>query len=198
MSAITPDLLYDPDITLLPHAHQDRPNLWMDRRRIVIGHSPSKRDKKGTDTVFLPAIEILKNRGWDVDVMVIEGVDHATCIEMKSVCSVFFDQAVCSAYGNSAVEAMMMGIPTVTRMDHHVRRADPMYMHSPVEFFDGDCPLMASMAIESVLQDDLQKRSRQTHEWAGGLHSYGSVFRRMMELYSGAMLRSKEVRIKRG
>ena len=186
MSAITPDLMYEPDIRLIPHAIGPLPQKDVFNDIPIIGHSPSNRDKKGTNDVFLPALDILKTRGYRFDVMMIEGVDHRTCLGMKSKCDLFFDQAICDAYGNSAVEAMIMGVPTATRMSEATRTKDLAYQNSPVAFFEGADPEQAADAMASILDDGLKKRSLATLDWARGLHSYSSVASRLLSLYEDA------------
>jgi len=187
MSAITPDLMYAPDIMLTPHAHPEVPIEYRHRKVPVIGHSPSSREKKGTDSLFLPAIDILRKRGVVFDTMVIEGVNNQECIEQKSQCSVFFDQGVLPAYGMSAVEAMMRGIPVVTRMSDEVKQRDPAFAGSPLLFFDKRSPEVLADKLQEAVECDLQKLSGQTHEWAMSMHSYKPVAKRLECLYEKAL-----------
>jgi hypothetical protein len=187
MSAITPDLMYAPDIALVPHAHHEVESAYQHRQIPVLGHSPSHRLKKGTDNLFLPAVEILRARGVKFQLKVIEGVDNASCIKAKSECSVIFDQAVIPAYGMNAVEAMMMGIPVVTRMTHEVRQRDPLLMQSPIFTFQHQSPTEIADALQEALGGDLRRASHDIREWAMEMHSYAGVHPRLIALYSKAL-----------
>jgi len=186
MSAITPDLMYAPDIMLTPHAHPEVKPTYIHRKVPIIGHSPSNREKKGTNNLFLPALDILRSRGVKFDTMVIEGATNAECIERKSQCSVFFDQGVLSAYGMSAVEAMMRGIPVVTRMSDEVKEKDPAFAGSPLLLFDERSPEVLADKLQEAVESNLQDLSRRTYEWAMSMHSYAPVTSRLMELYRRA------------
>jgi glycosyltransferase involved in cell wall biosynthesis len=187
MSAITPDLMYREDIRLTPHAYPDTPNLYRHRAVPVLGHSPSNRGKKGTDTLFLPAVQILRDRGVRFDLRVIEKQSNADCVAQKAECSVFFDQGVLPAYGMSAVEAMMMGIPVVTRMTKEVKQRDPAYTGSPLFLFDEHTPEVLADVLEEALTGDLALSNRLTHEWAMSMHSYAPVAARLAGLYNQAL-----------
>lgn len=185
MSAITPDLMYTDDIRLVPHAYPVMPFSRPGNSIPVIGHSPSVREKKGTNNVFLPAIDILRSRGHRFEVDLIEGVSNAECIERKYRCDLFFDQAECDAYGMSAVEAMMRGVPVVTRMSMETRMKDPGYAHCPLKFFSERSPVAAADAMEATLMAG-SWIAEATYQWAISMHSYESVHHRLMDMYKDA------------
>jgi len=187
MSAITPDLMYAPDIMLVPHAYPNYRSTFTRSHTPTITHSPSHKEKKGTDTVFLPAIDILRKRGHRFHLRLIHNVSHHECLNMKANSHIFFDQALAPAYGMSGVEAIMRGIPMVTRMNADTRAKDPKYLDCPISFFEDPTPESAANAIEQLLLSNLQEMSERTHAWARSMHSYEEVYHRLISLYSNAI-----------
>jgi hypothetical protein len=101
---------------------------------LVVSHSPSKRDKKGTDAI-LAAL-----RGTDLDL--IEGVSHAECLRRRAGSQIFIDQLVPSigGFGKSSVEAMAQGCAVLSDMRHicdevfvHYERPPILDVRSPEE-----------------------------------------------------------------
>jgi hypothetical protein len=186
-SAITPDLLYRgllPGIRWIPHA------LPMDVRwmppptdgEIIIGHSPSSRASKGTDTVVVPAVQMVRRLGYPVRLLLLEGMSNVECMAAKASCHLFIDQAHIPAYGLSAVEAMVMGIPVVSRMPRPpFRKGHPLHGH-PVAGFYAPNPTACAGAIIRAL-DDLPAMHSATVAWAKRIHAPDMVTRRLLSLY---------------
>ena len=173
-TTINPDLNY-PDFnaiyTPLPYDIGDY--TWEDRKIPIIAHSPSTRAKKGTN-LFLLACERLKGK-YDFKVNIIENVTHAKCLEEKSKSTIFFDQIGCGSYGNSSVESMSFGIPTICQI------SDKAYSQSNGRL--DNCPVIncgntlesIEDAIEQALTCDRKKLSLETREWCIKEHSYENI-----------------------
>lgn len=113
----TPDLcLMDPSAEWLPNpcdiGRMKRLRLdyvtsaqWVIGR--MIGHSPTSRIWKGTDT-FLDAI-----KGTGLGVELIEKATWANCLARKAKCDLFFDQFFIG-YALAGIEAMAMDIPVIS------------------------------------------------------------------------------------
>lgn len=187
LTAITPDLCIAEDITWLPHAYPvPRRNPYHAPRPgdvVRIGHSPSKRAVKGTDTVFLPAVELLRKRGHHIEVDIIEGVSNDEALKRKARCHLFFDQAILPAYGLSAVEAMAMGIPTVTSLGR-LSRTHPVNRPFIVE----NTPEDVAEQMRSAMQD-LNKSSDFIMRYVRDIHSYEASTPRLLDLYAQAIAR---------
>lgn len=76
-----------------------------------IGHSPTNRTAKNT----LGILEVLNrlSKRYKIEVDLIEGIQWTACLSRKGRCDIFIDQMTLG-YGNSGIEAMAMGIPTVS------------------------------------------------------------------------------------
>jgi len=116
-TTLTPDLNY-PDYNgqYIPQTIEceEKENSFQYRAIPVIAHSPSNRTKKGTGNIILPALEILKNKGYKFELDLIENVSNKECIERKRNANIFIDQISDTGfYGISALEAMQFGIITM-------------------------------------------------------------------------------------
>ena len=130
--SMTPDLCFEwlgDKPTYIPHSIDTAafPHAWTDK--LVVGHSPSTRARKGT-TEFLAAAEQLVLET-PVELELIEGVSHAEAIRRKRETGIFFDQAgrevestlginsIIGWYGNSALEAAVYGVPTIAHLSEY-------------------------------------------------------------------------------
>ncbi len=119
----TPDLL-----KLLPEAHWV-PNLVpitdplynparpAKNKRMVIGHSPTRRDLK--NTADLVAVSERLNResaSLRVAVDIIENTNHKECMKRKNACHVIFDHMQ-GYYGVSSLESLSQGKPVIAGLD---------------------------------------------------------------------------------
>lgn len=201
VTAITPDLCYPGyGIEWMPHAcndmYEEKKAFDKNRpagRKIVIGHSPSNREKKGTDSVFLPMAEIFEE-SYNAEVLMIENIHHHMALRKKMNCDVFFDQAVLPSYGMSAVEAMSMGIPVVTRGNMDVigryisRDIDKIGINDfPVLFF-GSPPVLMSpyLAVRWGIKN-IEFLRKSTRQYFLNTHSYSAVAPKLYDLYSRAI-----------
>ncbi len=82
--------------------------------RIRIGHSPTKRETKGTKYI-IDAIESLRS-DYPIELVLIEGLPFEKAIVLKSSCDIFIDQLGDLGYGVSALESLAMGIPTMVEL----------------------------------------------------------------------------------
>ena len=83
-----------------------------------VGHAPTNRYYKGSDKI-ISICKKLHNMG-KIHFELIENVTHKTSLERKSKCDIFIDQIGNKGgwgYGMNAVEALSMGICTLTEMN---------------------------------------------------------------------------------
>jgi tetratricopeptide (TPR) repeat protein len=209
--AMTPDIAYPwiENLYFVPHSvdvdafQYD----WHDGK--MISHSPSSPSRKGTE-LFLQAIEKL-DPSLEVELNLIQGVSHAECIARKRKSTLFFDQAgqqksnfpgrslVIGWYGNSALEAMVHGIPTLahldaTALDNAQRLGVDMHkrcpiLNVPMIYGNGGVEGMIEK-VESFFrlsEDERKKLSLKTRKWVEEFHSYdvngqqlAGIYRRLL------------------
>jgi glycosyltransferase involved in cell wall biosynthesis len=92
------------------------------RERPVVVHAPSSRTRKGTAHVVAACAEL------DVDLEIVEGLDHREAFEHYRRADVIVDQLNAGWYGVFAIEAMALGKPVVTFLhDEAVRRTEAAF-----------------------------------------------------------------------
>jgi glycosyltransferase involved in cell wall biosynthesis len=92
------------------------------RERPVVMHAPSSRTRKGTEHVVAACAAL------DVDLEIVEGLDHREAFERYRRADVIVDQLNAGWYGVFAIEAMALGKPVVTFLhDEAVRRTEEAF-----------------------------------------------------------------------
>jgi hypothetical protein len=121
-----------PQLTLLANAAREKARSIKGGRNrpLRIAHGPSNRQIKGTRYV-IEAVESLRSQGLDVELILIEKMAHADAMALCATCDLAVDQLLVGAYGQFAVETMMLGLPTICYL------RDDVVRHYPA-----DCPLI--------------------------------------------------------
>jgi len=89
------------------------------RNRVpLIVHATNHRRVKGTD-VLLAAVKRLKGAGIACELEIVEQVSREAAFEIYRRADVIADQFVMGAYGMFALEALALGKPTLTYLDHN-------------------------------------------------------------------------------
>lgn len=195
--AMSPDLAFDwfeGDYVPLAIDMSRFEYAWANGHRIA--HSPSSRQRKGTD-LFLEAM-----RGVDAELDLIENVGHAECMARMRNSTLFFDQAgneqpeklgvdhVIGWYGTAAVEAQAYGIPTVAHLsrealDNARRAGKDIEERCAVLNVPRDPDGMRSV-IQAFLRLDKRGRerlSRQARQWAEEFHDLSVVGPELATIY---------------
>lgn len=162
---------------------------WKAKKIPIIAHSPSSREKKGTDSIFLPAMECLKRKGYHFELDIIEKVSQEECIERKKRATLFFDQCVVGFYGNAALEAMQFGIPTIT----WISREAVLQSNGKINY--AKCPVISpEPTVESFVKymerflsnpQRQKKLSERTKTFCDSFHSYRAVGKMWEKIYKG-------------
>ncbi len=188
-TTLTPDLNY-PDFNAyyIQQCINSRiqKNSWVHNKIPIISHSPSHREKKGTDKYIIPAIEILKKKGYKFKFDLIENVSNIDCINRKKKSNIFIDQvSETGFYGISALEAMQFGIPVIAHI------SDKAKIQSDGKIDKFLCPIInVNLSVFSVyeelkflLNSDLKKLSISTKNFCDNFHSYETVGNILINFY---------------
>jgi len=149
------------------------------RERPVVVHAPSSRTRKGTEHVVAACAAL------DVDLEIVEGLDHREAFERYRRADVIVDQLNAGWYGVFAIEAMALGKPVVTFLhDEAVRRTE--------EAFGLEVPIVS--ASKDTLVDVLrplvtsaEERSRvgaASRAYVEEVHDVGRMTDRLLALYA--------------
>lgn len=196
LTAITPDLCVEPDIEWLPHAI-DVMDLGVPRpgwcgpldRGFFVGHAPSKRAVKGTDTVILPAVKRAQEAGIPVRLVLLEGRSNANVLRELRQCQCFIDQMNIPAYGMAAVEALALSIPVLTYLP---RGSEPKQWPFPV-ILSSD-PAQAVEELAYALSDVYISNRfyfHNAHRYVVATHGHEAIVMRLMAIYGKAQERHR-------
>ena len=171
-TSFEPDLLYDDYSDILtpyPIDCMDKPNLWKPKERLTFSHFPSNRNTKDTD--FIEAV--FKELKYDCEIIIPrKPVEYNDAMRIKLESSIYFDQFLVGAYGNSAVEMMQYGIPVACWLNHDY----------------GGPILTANKTVKEWVKmlsnlPDLQQLSKDTKQYCNETHSYQAVAKQWDEIY---------------
>lgn len=104
------------DAIIAAKTKKNRAKIVPRRQGVRFIHAPSARGVKGTDRV-LAAVDALKDRGEDVDLVLIEKMPRNAVFEHATHCDVALDQFNVGFYGTFCLEMMMIGLPVCVKID---------------------------------------------------------------------------------
>jgi hypothetical protein len=171
-----------PDAEVIPPAIDVRgitPSPPTDRSRPVVLHAPSSRQRKGTEFVIAAC------EGLDVELRIVEGLDHEGAFELYRDADIVVDQLNSGWYGVFAIECMSLGKPVVGYLHEEAARRTEEAFGMPV-------PLVRAT------KDDLRSRlealasSADERRWIGAasrayaeqVHDLERMTDRLLALYS--------------
>ena len=149
------------------------------RRRPLVVHAPSNRAKKGTADVIRAC------EGLDVELEIVEGLDHRAAFERYRNADIVVDQLKAGWYGVFAIEAMALGKPVVTFLhDEAVRRTE--------EAFGVDVPIVRAtnetlVDVLRPLVDSPTERRRvgaASRAYVEQVHDADRIAARLVDLYA--------------
>jgi hypothetical protein len=133
-------------------------------------------DRKGARTHLFPAIDRLRNEGYEIDLVVAKNLTYQENLKLKSTASICFENiAEYGCYGNSGVEALAMGIPLMCWIsDESIAQAGYNY---------GECVFNVKNSddVYRCLRDiligltDLEIVSVESKEYCDKYHSYRAI-----------------------
>ncbi len=149
------------------------------RERPVVVHAPSSRTRKGTEHVVAACAAL------DVDLEIVEGLDHREAFERYRRADVIVDQLNAGWYGVFAIEAMALGKPVVTFLhDEAVRRTEeafglevPIVSASKDTLVDVLRPLVASV-------DERLRVGAASRAYVEEVHDVERMTDRLLALYA--------------
>jgi hypothetical protein len=119
---IDPTLVFVP----IPYESSNVQPRGHENKILRVGHSPTRRTAKGTADIIEAANRLKKKVVFDF--LVIEGVSHAKCMELKATCDIGVDQIgnyAGTGYGRSGLEFLALGMPTITEIPDEYEKLLP-------------------------------------------------------------------------
>ena len=179
----TPDLMaWHPNAEWLPNPIPEielainDPRTFSDRP-LTVGHFPSNRDIKGTDRI-LKALQPLISQG-RLSLIVVENKPKADVVAALRKCDVVLDQLNdLNIFSKVALEAMALGVPTISSYDPSIFPSDCPVLQVKDE---SDVQQLLRGMIDTGIDDKLRNASRRYVE---RYHTPISVVRKLDEFYT--------------
>lgn len=121
---IDPSLIFVP----IPYAAKNVKPRERENNVLRVGHSPTRRTAKGTHDIIAAINELKKDMSFEF--LLIEGVPHWKCMELKATCDIGIDQIgnyAGTGYGRSGLEFLALGIPTITEIPDEYEKLLPAH-----------------------------------------------------------------------
>ena len=145
-------------------------------QKIVIGHSPTNRQAKGSDLI-IGAVERLAQK-YPVELLLIENVSHRRNLELRARCGIGVDQLGDLGYGISALEWLALGVPVATCLAPQMARE--VKDHPFVEINEANI----EDRLESLIKDPLKRRElgQRGRKWLEEFHHPAKAVNRIHQL----------------
>ncbi|CAB3650635.1 hypothetical protein LMG26788_02849 [Achromobacter pulmonis] len=143
-----------------PHYTQGEP------RSLRIAHAPSNRQVKGTDHI-LAALESLRKRGFEFELILVEGMSHAQARQQYERADVLVDQLFAGWYGGLAVELMALGKPVLS----YIRQED-LSLLPPDMVRDLPVLQITATTVEQALERVMRMPRAELVAWARRSRAY--------------------------
>jgi len=150
--------------------------------KILIVHSPTNRQFKGTDGI-ISCIEKLQ-KTYPIEFHLLENMPRRNVLEIKKQCDICIDQVGGTqggtGYGKSGIETLAMSIPTITNMTEEYAQWLP---NNP--FIVANTHKELENVLVNLIEDKEYriKKGQQGKQWVETYHSYQSVNKTLHSLY---------------
>jgi glycosyltransferase involved in cell wall biosynthesis len=145
-----------------------------------IGHAPTSRYFKGSDTIIRVCHEL--EREYGLKFLLIEKKPHQEALRLKAQCDIFIDQISNLGgwgYGMNSLESLSMGIPTCTNMVPQYEKFLPD--HPFINVNEGN--LKANL-LELIQNDQLRrKKALEGRAWVERHHDIRVVIKQLYDYY---------------
>jgi len=171
-----------PDAHVIPpgiDVHAIAPAPPSDRKRPVVLHAPSSRRRKGTEHVVAACREL------DVELEIVEGLDHREAFERYRRADVIVDQLNAGWYGVFAIEAMALGKPVVTFLHEEAVRRTEEAFGVPVPIV-GATKETLTEALQPLAESAAERRrvGAASRAYAEEVHGLERMTDRLLALYA--------------
>jgi glycosyltransferase involved in cell wall biosynthesis len=150
------------------------------RARPLVVHAPSSRVRKGTEHVVAACAEL------DVDLEIVEGLDHREAFERYRRADVIVDQLNAGWYGVFAIEAMALGKPVVTFLHEEAMRRTEEAFGMPVPIVSATKETLVE-ALRPLAESPEERRraGAASRAYAEHVHDLERMTDRLLSLYGG-------------
>lgn len=149
-----------------------------------IAHSPTAREKKGTD-VFLRVCQRLTDRGYPIETVLIEKCTHDHALALKATCHAAFD-SFWLGIQCSGLEAAAMGLPVIAGDEIVASRYIERFGYVPYTF--ADCEEALELSIQRLIDDSqfYQNEATRVFDYVVAHHDESAVALLYLDQLDGA------------
>jgi hypothetical protein len=150
---------------------------------VRVVHAPSSRETKGTAHV-LAAVQALCSRGVPLELELVEGVPHASAVQIYRTCDIAVDQLASGWYGVFALETMALGKPVLghIRADNADRLEAARGVQPPVVSITAET-LGCELERLAVDPERRLSRGRLSRSFVEQVHDIDDAAEQVMAIY---------------
>jgi glycosyltransferase involved in cell wall biosynthesis len=150
------------------------------RRRPLVLHAPSSRERKGTAHVIDACADL------DVDLEIVEGLHHAEALERYRGADIIVDQLNAGWYGLFAIECMALGKPVVTFLHEEAARRTEASFGVEVPLVQASAATLRTRLEELVAAgpEGRAEIGRASRAYVERVHDLERVTDRLLDLYA--------------
>jgi hypothetical protein len=149
-----------------------------------IAHSPSKRQRKGTEA-FLSAVERVRAKGIPVEAVLIEGVRHGEGLALKATCDACFDSFELGIQC-SGLEAAAMGMPVIAGDPFVMRQYEELLGDVPYTYANDEDALAEAIEILATRPVMYERAAEHVLDYVTTYHDEAAVALRYLDLLDHA------------
>ena len=187
--SLNPDLLHvlPPQAEFLPYANVNleewQPVRKGESTKLVILHSPTNRDLKGTKYI-IEAVERLRDKYKHVELMLVENIPHSKVQELYRQADLAVDQLLIGWYGGFAMEMMALGKPVVCYIREEDLKFIPPRMKKDLPIINAN-PDNIFEILKGLVEDreKLNPIGEQSRAYVERWHDPMKIAGRMKEVY---------------
>ncbi len=186
---VVPQALLSPQVIDLNYWKTEATPLSQQDGVIRIVHAPSSRRKKGTDFIEA-AIQTLKERGHNVELVLAEKLPHHRILEHYSTSDIGIDQVLYGWHGKVSVELMALGKPVVCNINPKWKTARP-----DLPIIHGDPHNLVEVLEKLILNPELRKQiGEQSQAYVKQYHDVERIVDELLGWY-GIEEKSKVIEV---
>ena len=151
------------------------------KEQVTIVHAPSNREGKGTSFV-LNAVHGLKEKGYDIELLLVEGMSQKEAFEIYKKADIIVDQLYAGTYGVFSIESMAMGKPVITYISDEMRERLPKELPIISANANNLEEKLEALITDGTLRNEIGKESRLYVE---NYHDYRVIALILRDIYYG-------------
>lgn len=151
--------------------------------KLIVLHAPTDRNFKGTNFI-LDVINELIDDGYNIELRLIENLNHSQLMSEYKQCHVFIDQILAGWYGTAAIEAMALSKPVVAFLRENY--LDSVEYGLTIPIINANPDNFKEVFLREVIlkKQDLKDIGINSRLFVEKVHCSKKVTQKLIELYN--------------